>query len=58
MLPIEGRRAMRETKIKLLFSNGELEALQFFIGKKDLTVEQPGTPEEEAGPSQGMNLDK
>jgi len=31
---------MRETEIKLLFPTEKLEALQFFIGKKDLTVEQ------------------
>lgn len=31
---------MRETEIKLQFPTEKLEALQFFMSKKDLTVEQ------------------
>jgi hypothetical protein len=31
---------MRETELKLLFPTDKLEALRFFISKKELTVEQ------------------
>lgn len=31
---------MRETELKLLFSTDKLDALRFFISKKELTVEQ------------------